>query len=238
MKHNYNKVLFFSTLIALIGFPLLSSAQDEEPVINFSKGKWHTGITLSVNTDDDDDIENILFNISKNEQENFEINFTGGYFVKDNMSIGLQYSYLKHSQDLNYQTDDESPRYQSAKSVHTFTGFLRNYYPVTANHRLNFFNETNLGVGFGNTNTRHTKSEDDITKTFNDEFNLRLGVKPGVAVILTEGFAFEVALKLLGLDYTHSDITTNGIKQGSSSDFKLDFDISLLSLDFGLAYYF
>ncbi|RSK40271.1 hypothetical protein [Mangrovimonas spongiae] len=232
-----NKDVYF-LLIVLFTVILDNYAQDQEKVITFSKGMWHTGITLSIDDSEDENIDNLLYNVIENERNGFEINVLGGYFVKEAMSVGIQYSYLKRERDLIYELDDNEARRQSALSRHTATAFLRNYFPISANNRFNFFNETDLSFGFGNSNFRHTKSDTDITKTFTDEYNLKLGVRPGISVILTKGFAFEVSLDLLGLTYSNEDVTKDGVKEGSRSDFNFDFDISLLSLDFGLAYYF
>lgn len=232
MKKNYS----FSFFLLIIFFGSYISAQ--EKVIEFSKGMWHTGITLSALDADDENIDNVVYDVVKNQKNGFEANILGGYFIKDNMSVGMQYEYSKSERDLIYETDDGEGRRQVASSNHTITGFLRNYYPITANNRFSFYNETDLSVGFGNSNTRRTKSETDITKTFSDETNFELGLKPGIAVVLIKGFAFEVGVDLLGLNYTNSRITKDGVKEGKSSEFNFDFKISLLSLDFGLAYYF
>ncbi len=233
MKHKY---LFLVVIMLVV--PFLTFSQDQEKVINFSKGMWHTGVTLSIENSQDDNIDNLLYSIIENERNGFEINLLGGYFVKEDMSVGMQYSYLKRERDLIYELDDTEARRQSAVSRHTITAFLRNYFPISPNNRFSFFNETDLSFGFGNSNFRHEKSETDMTKTFTDDYNLKLGVRPGISVILTQGFAFEVSLDLLGLTYSNEKITKDGIDEGSRSDFNFDFDISLLSLDFGLAYYF
>lgn len=214
------------------------NAQETEKVITFSKGTWHTGLTLSINNEQDDNIDALLLNIVENEKEGFEIDVLGGYFFTDDMSFGFRYSYLKRERNLVYESNGANARLQSARAKNNFTTFLRNYYPISANNRFNFFNETDLGIGFGNSNVRKTKNPDDITKTFTDEFNMNLGVRPGIAIILAKGFAFEMGIDLLGLTYTNTSIRTDGIEKGASSDFSFDFDISLLSLDFGIAYYF
>jgi len=239
MKNNFKtNTLVIVFFLVFNSHSLFSQDTNDNKVITFSKGTWHTGLTLSINNSNDENIENILINVIDNENNGFEINMLGGYFFKDDMSAGLQYSYSHLERDLKYQNEGEQSRYQSAKSNHFFTAFIRNYFPISSSNRFNFFNQTNLGFGFGNSNIRQTKSINDITKTFTNDFNLRLGVKPSIAVILTKGFAFEIAVDLLGLTYSNSNVTKDGIIEGSSSDFKFDFDISLLSLDFGLAYYF
>lgn len=229
-KYNYLWLIF----VFMCGSKILA----QEKVIEFSKGMWHAGITMSIVDSNDENVDELIYDVIKNHKSGFEINVLGGYFIGDNMSLGLQYSYAKHERDLIYETDETEARRQRASANHTFTAFLRNYYPISSNNRFSFFNETDLSVGFGNSNSRNTKSESEITKTYTDEIDLKLGLRPGIAIILIEGFAFEVSVDLLGLTYSNDKITKDGVNEGSRSDFKFDFDISLLSLDFGLAYYF
>lgn len=215
----------------------LSLFAQEKP-FSFAQNSWHTGITLNILSEDEDDIEGLLFNIDERENTGFAINILGGYFFKENLSVGIQYNYTKKEKDLYYFNNDNASHYQLASTKHTITPFLRNYIPISNDNRFSLFNETDLGFGFGNTLVRHTKSETDITKTYTEEFDFKLGIRPGVNVIIVKGFAFEVAIDLLGLRYTSKNVLKNGINNGTQNNFKFDFDISLLSLDFGLAYYF
>ncbi len=234
----YNSPAYYITFLTFIFLNIKTTYAQEEKVITFSKEMWHTALTMSINDSKDENIDNILLNIVDKQNKGFEINILGGVFLKENLSVGMRYSYLKRDLDVIYKNDENESRYQYARAKHSFTPFLRNYFPISKNNQFSFFNETDVSFGFGNTNSRHTKSANDITKTFSDEFNVSIGVKPGLAVILTKGFAFEISVDLLGLTYANSDVIKDGVRQGNSSDFKFDFDISLLSLDFGLAYYF
>lgn len=224
--------------LLLLCSSVLVFGQEVEKVVDFEKGAWHVGVTMNIKNENEENVDNIILNVDVDDDDRFEFNVSGGYFVADYMSAGLKYGYLKKERDLQYNSDGEVAHYQSAKSKHVAVAFLRNYFPISANNRFSFFNETDLEFGFGNTLTRHQKSEAEITKTYADEFNVKLGLKPGVAVVLTKGFAFETAIELLGLNYTRNKITKNGVQEGYENNLNFDFDISLLALDFGLAYYF
>ncbi|WP_299578906.1 hypothetical protein [uncultured Sunxiuqinia sp.] len=241
MSNEKRKYQYRLTLM-LIGVSLLFQTyqvmgQDQTSPM-FEKGTWHTGFTMNLNNTSSENLDNLLFNVGKFDNTGFGLNFSGGYFLADDISAGIKYSYQSKEMDAIYEWNEENARYQSAKSNHRMIFFLRNYYPISPNGRFSFFNETDLGVDLGSSVTRHTKSEKDITKSYSEEFSLALGVKPGMAVVLTRGFAFEVSVGLLGLTYTNKNVTTDGVKEGSRDKFNFDFDISLLSLDFGLAYYF
>lgn len=229
----------FATAIRTLFFLFVTlPAVAQDSVGPFAKGNWHSGITINVDASNDDSLDTVLFDIQKNRDNGFAFTVLGGYFFKDNVSTGFQYEYAHSKVDLVYLKDADTARYRSASVDHLFTLFIRNYIPISNNGRFNFFNETDLGVGVGNAISRHNKSLEDIEKRFTDSYSLRLGIKPGVAIIIIQGFSFETSVDLLGMTYRHRNIEINGAGQGGSSDFKLDFDVSLLSLEFGLAYYF
>ncbi len=237
MEKTKNKLVLWLIGLSLLAHVNQSWGQDQLNPL-FEKGTWHTGFTMNLDNTNSENIDNFLFNVGKFENIGIGVNFSGGYFFADDISTGIKYSYLNKEVNAIYDWNEANAHYQSARSNHRMTFFLRNYYPISANKRFSFFNETDLGFGLGSSVSRHTKSEKDITKSFSEEFSLALGVKPGMVVVLTKGFAFEVSVGLLGLTYTNSNITTDEIREGRTDKFNFDFDISLLSLDFGLAYYF
>ncbi len=236
MKSNYYRIIKMLMLGTFVIPPYLLTGQDKIP--DFKKGSWHTGLTMSITDVNNENIDYLLLEMPNFENAGFSINFLGGYFFADRISSGLRYNYSQREIDFVYDWNEDNSRLQSAYSKHHFIVFLRNYYPLGTNKRFSFFNETDLGIGFGNNLLRHTKSETDVSKSFSEKFTLEFGVKPGISAVLTKGFAFEVAVGLLGLTYSDTDIIREGVEEGHKRKFKFDFDVSLLTLDFGLAYYF
>jgi hypothetical protein len=65
-----------------------------------------------------------------------------------------------------------------------------------------------------------------------------VGLSPGITFFAMENFAFEVQLNVLGYELNASDKTVNGTDESRVVRQNVDFNIDLLSLDLGLAYYF
>ncbi len=234
MKKTIN---LLTLVLPILLFPFMG-VMGQENEAAFKKGSWHTGLTMNITDASGTNLDYLIVEMPDFGNEGFSVNFLGGYFFADDMSAGLRYNYAKRELDFMYDWNDALSHFQYAQSKHRFIAFLRNYYAIGTNKRFVFFNETDLGAGFGNSLMRHAKNERELSKSFSDEFTLELGVRPGVSVILTKGFAFEVSVGLLGLTYSNKDIIKNGIEEGNKRNFDFDFDISLLALDFGLAYYF
>ena len=95
-----------------------------------------------------------------------------------------------------------------------------------------------MGFGFGQTLTRDEFSPDEISKAFTDEFSFTIGISPGITFFAIENFAFEVQLNnLIGYEYKRSETTRDGSEQSSRVTNNVNFNINLLSLQLGLAYF-
>lgn len=233
LKWSVNLVLY----LVLLSQVSVSFAQNQTKKA-FRKGSLHTGFALNIVSSHDDNIENVLLEIVDKTKRSYNFNLYGGYFYKDKQSLGFRYGYEKSETNLSYVKDNEIALVQSAANLHNIEVFQRVYLPLNEKQVFSFFNETDLGFGFGNSIRRNTKSKDDVTKQFTEDFSVRLGLKPGMTVILTKGFAFEASVNLLGLSYARKKIERDDTAVGHQNDFKFNFDISLFTLGFGLGYYF
>lgn len=127
----------------------------------------------------------------------------------------------------------------SIKSIGTIAPAIKTYFPLTKNKRLSFFNELGFGLGFGNTVTRDIKNQDEIQKAYTKEFKFSIGISPGITFFAIENFAFEVQLNnLIGYELQVSNKTINETEESKVTTHTVNFNIDLLSLNLGLAYYF
>lgn len=109
---------------------------------------------------------------------------------------------------------------------------------MTKNERLSFFTAAGLTLGKSNTLKRDIKNSDEIEKSFTDNYNLRLGLSPGVTFFAMENFALEVQLDVLGYEMNLEKKTINDDIKSRDIRHNVDFNINILSLKLGLAYYF
>jgi len=152
--------------------------------------------------------------------------------------IGVNFEYQEEKFDGILLRDSDSIHSKSIIRTYNFTPYIRSAVPLTENERLSFFTEVGLLLGVSNGLTRNTKNVDEIEKIYNDNFNLRLGISPGITFFAMENFAFEVQLDVLGYELQVKNKEINGIEQSQEVRHNVDFNIDILSLKLGLAYYF
>ena len=83
------------------------------------------------------------------------------------------------------------------------------------------------------------KNQDEINKVYTEEFTFSAGISPGVTFFAIENFSFEIQLNnLIGYELQISKKTTNDMEESKVTTNNVNFNIDLLSLNLGLAYYF
>lgn len=205
----------------------------------FLRGHWLGSLTFDLESNNTTDQSNLFQDIIRRERNSYGVGAAVGYFVKDYMALGARYDYERAENDVDFlDSDGKEINRRTASASNRGAVFLRNYIPISANERFNLFNETNLSVGYRSEAIRRTASPDDITKQFNEEMVYRFGLRPGVNVFIVKGFSFELSLNVIGLTVKQTETREDDGPVGKSTDVDLDLQVSLLSLDFGLSYYF
>jgi outer membrane protein len=131
-----------------------------------------------------------------------------GYFVADNIAIGLgvNYYYQKNSAlDIDIGFVGDNKFYETS-----ITPFAR-YYIVTPNDKFAFYAQALVGIGF--TKADYYNLEDDIKGE-----NYQAQLSPGFTYFFNDAWALDLMLE--GLSYQSNDRNTD-------SDFKNDKNSSL-----------
>lgn len=148
----------------------------------------------------------------------FEIAPSAGYFVTENIAVGVSVGYLSSKVDVG--TADVK------NSTFTVGAFGRYYF--TPASKFSIFGQ--LGVNY----MSYDNEFDPETQTVGEFKGNGFGVKlaPGVSYFLTKNFALEASFGVLGFESTKPD--ADGAEKTNSFDFGLDTrDIKL-----GLVYKF
>ena len=97
-----------------------------------------------------------------------------------------------------------------------------------------------MNLEFGFTNTELTKDENnsEVEKVNTESFIFGVGFSPGITFYAIESFAFEVQLDILGYRFEKSISKDQDGNETSYQTHNVNFTLNLLSLNFGLAYYF
>ena len=115
-------------------------------------------------------------------------------------------------------------------------GLFRNYVSLGHSRRFAFFNEVQLQVGGGQSKVANGNGS-DFTGTFQNSWNVSLGLAPGMVMFLNNYSAIEVNVGVLGFSYNHTKATTDRIYDADYNSKSARFKINLFSITFGVAFY-
>lgn len=204
------------------------------------KGVWMTGVKASWAQYSMDDYEFLVVD---------DINLGGytlsssanlGYVFRDNMMFGMRFGYDRTSIDIKGASIGVSDIDLDFSNVsllrHTYTGtlFYRYYMGLAQGQRFAFFTEIQLGLG-GSQAKQYMSANDGVYET---SFNLSLGLTPGIIAFVTNNFALEASVDLIGFKYKDVRQTANQIESGGRTSSSLNCKISLLSIGLGMTIYF
>lgn len=218
---------------------LVDVTQKISPEEWISKGRILTGFNASFNQAKMKDLD---FNIILAELADFsghtvEVSGYAGYFFKDAIGFGLRLGYNRFMYDIKFTLSGEEPtNIQYLNNKYFGEIFLRNYIRLGQSYSFYFFNETSIRFDKGKGILQKT-DVNEINKTLTDSYGLQIGLRPGIAIMLTKGFAFETSVSLLGLKTSIQNSTINGEEKRDIVLNSLDFDINLLKINFGMNWY-
>ena len=216
------------------------------------KGTIGAGINFSYNTVDlggsaDDMGYSMLFGLVgglKGSMYTFGVTPQVSYFVADNLSIGLRFGYkrsflglnnasLSISDDIGFNINDYNV------FNHKYTGALtmRYYMSLAHSKRFGVFVEARIKGGYGQGKTWKVVGEDKYG-TYSTSLEAALNFVPGICIFATDNIAVEVAIGVLGLEYSKVDQYKNQVEHSRMTTSGANFRINPLSIELGTCIYF
>ncbi len=205
------------------------------------KGKWSFGLTASYGEFNTADVQ--VLSILKDfdfKGKIYSINPTIGYFVRNNQSVGLKFTYsrgvadleklaIDFDEDLNFSIKDVS--YYTESFV---TGvFYRNYVGLGRDKRFGVFNEVDLSFQSGSSRFKRIFNEEPKdTKTLITQASLNFS--PGLAVFIQNNVAFNVSFGVFGLKWRKEHQLTDGVDEGTRFSSGANFRFNIFNINFGL----
>lgn len=192
---------FFFIAVTLIAF--------QSAIAQTTQGSMMLGGGLSFYSDTEqanDDYENKGLTFSPN----------FGYFVSDNLAVGLSLSISNSTFDTGASSTD--------RNSFGIGPFVR-YYKFTSSEQFAFFGQADLMFVFG--------KEDDTPGGETNNRAISFGVSPGFAYFFNEHWAFDIWF--LGIRYESYDDNTD-VDDNSSNSFR--FGVQSLSPNIGVRYHF
>ncbi|APY00097.1 outer membrane beta-barrel protein [Lacinutrix venerupis] len=195
------KKLFFTAAIAVLGFTSVN-AQEDVTVKGFEKGDVFISGAVGFGTEKTGDLDSNVFNIAPK----------AGYFVSNNIAVGLQAGFTSLSSDDNGVDTVDSNEYS--------VGAFGRYYFTPATQFSLF---TELGVDY-------TSGDNKLTDVGYDGFDIAFA--PGISYFVSKNFAIEASVGVLGYSTSEADF------DGAESTDNFDVGLNLNDINFGVVYKF
>ncbi len=216
------------------------------------KGTIHTGINFSYNTVDlgqaaDDSGYSMLFDIVnglKGSMYTFGLAPQFSYFVADNLSFGWRFDYDRSSVDVGNASlsisDDMGFGISDYHTLqHMFSGSLtmRYYMSIADSKRFAIFAEARATGAYGQSKSWKDEGEDKYG-TYQHITKGALTFVPGISIFAQDNVAVEVAIGILGINYTRREQIRNQVEHSVMQTSGANFRINPLSIEIGTSFYF
>lgn len=207
------------------------------------KGQWMSGGTISYSEHSADNVNITVLKDIGAEGYNFSLSPYVGYFVRDNIAVGLRLAYnrtlldvdnfsLNLGEDFNINIDD----LYYLEHKYEASGFLRTYMPVGNSKIFGLFNECRLTYGYSE-GKNSTGSGTEYDGTYATAHNLQIGMAPGLTAFITNTAAVEVSVGVMGFNFKWVDQVTNQVETGKRRSSSGNFKINLFSINIGMTFY-
>lgn len=242
------KIQLFILILFAVAGGLNARSQQEfrrnlEQISFIPKGQWITGISVNYSQSDQDNYQFLIVEDISGDTYSFKVSPMLLYCFKDNLAVGGKISYTRNKTSMSSadviidsETDYNIDNLYRISNNYSAVGVLRYYISCGNNKRFGFFNELQLQIGGGQSKLCNG-SGDDLTGTYETNTNVNIGLAPGFIMFLNNYSAIEVNVGVLGFSYTHTKSKTDQIYVSHRNSQKANFNINLLSITFGMAFY-
>lgn len=238
--------ILLASLLSLTGMEVRaqkSFSRGLEQISFVPKGQWITGVSVNYSQDHQDNYQFLIVENMSGDSYSFKVSPMLLYCFQDNMAAGGKFAYQRSMIDMSNanviidsETSYDVDHLYSLRQNYYVTGAFRNYISLGHSSRFGFFSEVDLKFGGGQSKLVNGTG-DDLTGTYERNFNFGLGLTPGVIMFLNNYSAIEVSVGVLGFDYTHTKSVTDRIYVANRHSKSANFKINLFSIAFGVAFY-
>lgn len=233
-----NCLLFPAEIVAQREF-----SRDLKQITFVPKGQWIAGVNVSYSQSDQDNYQFLIIENLSGDTYSFKVSPMVMFAFKNNFAAGGRFAYERQRtrlDNVSFVLDSETDySVDNLYSIsHNFSGTMamRNYISLGSSTRFGLFNEVQLQLGGGESKLC-SGSGVDFTGTFQRNFNMSIGLSPGMAVFLNNYSAIEVNVGVLGFNYTRTKATTDRIYVATMDTKSANFKINLFSITFGCVFY-
>lgn len=241
------KQYLLAILLLLLG-AASAAAQEEfeheiESTVFVPKGQWVGGISVSYSQSTQNNYQFFILEHLKGDTYTFKVSPMACYIFKDDMGAGARFSYTRsltklETADIVIDSETNVDLDNLYRLAHNYyvTGIFRNYLSLSSSKRFGFFNELQLQLGGGQSKLMKGRGT-ALTGNYERNFNLDVGIAPGLVIFLNNYSAVEVQVGVLGFSMTDTKTITDQIYVARRKSMSANFYINLFSINFGVAFY-
>lgn len=241
---------FFLTLVPLRAFCQDSSQIVVEPfekeiesVVFVPKGQWITGLSVSYSQSNQNKYQFLILEGVTGETYSFNIAPMVIYAVKDDIGFGGKFGYSRsltklEGADIVLDSETSFNVDHLYRLSHDFYAMavMRNYFSIGKSKRFGFFNELQLKLGGGQSKIM-TGVGESLSGSYETDFNMNIGIAPGLVCFLNNYSALEVNVGVLGFNFSKTLSKRDQIYESKYDVKSANFRINLFSITFGVAFY-
>ncbi|MBS2101122.1 hypothetical protein [Carboxylicivirga linearis] len=216
----------------------LMSSYYENNFHPFKKKNIYVGLSFSLEDKKLENTDYLIQQVIEGEMLDYNIVAKVGYYTGNYGMAGVNFNYYQKQFEGSIYREPDTLQSKSITRGFAITPHFRSSVPLTKNERLSFFTDIGLSFGMANSLKREIKYNDEIQKQYGTDYLFGLGISPGVTFFAMENFAFEIQLNVLGYNLKVSENNMNDGPSSKEIRQNVDFNINILSLELGLAYYF
>ena len=217
--------------------------RDMESVVFVPKGQWVTGVSISYSQSNQNNYQFLVFENISGDTYSFKVSPMVCYIFANDMGAGGKFGYSRsltklESADvvLDSETSYSAEHLYSLSHNYWAMAIMRNYFSIGRSKRFGFFAELQFQLGGGQSKITNGSGA-DLSGTYMRNFNLNVGVAPGMVIFLNNYSALEVNVGVLGFNYNYNKQISDRIYVARTKSKLANFKINLFSITFGCAFY-
>lgn len=215
------------------------------------KGQWVFGGTASYSVHRNDDYKFLIIDNINSEGYTLKVSPMIAIAPCKNMTVGVRFGYGRSmlavdSGSLSFGEGDTGVNinvdyYHQIKHNYTGTLFWRPYIPLGRSNRFAIFAEVQLNVSGGQSKLVAANGEvagiPDYRGSYSESLGASIALQPGIVAFITNNTALELSIGVFGIGYDRTTQLRNQVDEGTMESTDINFNINLLSIGFGFAFY-
>lgn len=205
------------------------------------KGTWHVGATVSYGQFSTSDLKmmDLISDVDLG-LNTFSIKPQLGYFLRNNLSVGVRMAYTRTTGDIgSFKLDIDEDMNFNLHDIHyrsesyTAAIFMQQYMGISRRGRFGVYNEMELAFSSGNGDFNRPFNG-ELRRTHTTNMEARLTFSPGVCVFIMENVSFNVSFGVFGFYLRNEKQWVNDEEAGNRFTSGANFKINLFNLAFGI----